>query len=93
MLKTRGIEGVRVLLGLLDLSGRHNGDQIEQTCQTAVTHGADQLRSIRKLIKQQGPEQQQFEFIDQYPIIRTLDEYDQFVQTAFTNAGRSATHE
>ena len=84
MLKERGIQGVRVLLGLLSLSKRHPDDAIEKACQTASTHGAYRLRTIRELIKRQGSRQEQFEFIDEHPIIRSLTDYGDLVHAAFS---------
>jgi transposase len=89
MLAQRGIEGVRVLMGLLNLTDRHESDTIEQACQTAASHGAYRLRTIRKLIKRQGTTQQQFEFIEEHPIIRNLSDYQQVVHTAFTKESSS----
>jgi transposase len=83
MLKERGIQGVRVLLGLISLTGRHREECIEQACAIAVTHRAFRLRAIRELIKRQGPKQQEFEFIQEHPIIRSLADYERLVQTAF----------
>jgi hypothetical protein len=40
MLHQRGIEGVRVLMGLLRLTKQHSAESIEQACQAASTHGA-----------------------------------------------------
>ncbi len=80
----RGIEGVRVLMGLLNLAKRHPGDQIENACEIALTHGAYRLRTIRELIKRQGDKQEQFEFIDEHPIIRSLSDYGDLVHTSFT---------
>ena len=77
-------QGVRELMGLLSLSKRHPDDAIETACQRASTHGAYRLRIIRELIKRQAPKQEQFEFIDTYPIIRSLSEYGEWVRTAFT---------
>jgi transposase len=86
MLQNRGIEGVRVLMGLLSLTNKHRRDQIEQACQAAQSHGAYHLRSLRQLIEQQNPQvvQQSFEFIQEHPIIRDLGDYEQFVRTAIT---------
>jgi transposase len=84
MLQERGIQGVRVLLGLLSLSKRHSDEAIEKACQTASTHGAYRLRVIRELVKRQAPKQEQFEFIDTHPIIRSLSEYGELVRTAFS---------
>jgi len=84
MLSVRGIEGVRVLMGLMSLSHRHPCDVIEQACETAATHGAYRLRILRDLIKRQAPKQQQFEFVDHHPIIRSLSEYGALVRESFT---------
>lgn len=83
MIHQRGIEGVRVLMGLLNLSTRHASEAIEQACETALTHGAYRLRTIRELIKRQGAQQQQFEFIEEHPIIRSLSDYGELVRASF----------
>jgi transposase len=84
MIHQRGIEGVRVLMGLLSLANRHPGDRIEQACEVASTHGAYRLRTIRELIKRQGDRQEQFAFIEEHPIIRSLSDYGALAHTAFT---------
>ena len=83
MIHQRGIQGVRVLMGLLSLARRHRSEQIEQACQVALTHGAYRLRTIRELIKRQGQRQEQFEFVEEHPIIRSLSDYGELVHTAF----------
>ena len=83
MLAERGIQGVRVLVGLIGLANRHSYDLIEQACETAWTHGAYRLRIIRELIKRQAPQQEQFEFMDEHPIIRSLADYGELVKSAF----------
>jgi len=93
MLQNRGIEGVRVLMGLLSLTSKYRRDQIEPACQAAHSHGAYRLRSLRQLIDHQsGGEacrhpanvQQNFEFTQEHPIIRNLGDYGQFVRQAIT---------
>ena len=84
MIHQRGVEGVRVLMGLLNLAKRYSADRIEQACELASTHGAYRLRTIRELIKRQGVRQEQFAFIDEHPIIRSLSDYGELVHTAFT---------
>ena len=86
MLQERGIQGVRVLQGLLSLTSRHRDQDLEQACEIAQSHGAYRLRVIRELLKRRGNKQEQFEFIDDHPIIRSLGDYEQFVQTAFQEA-------
>ena len=75
-IQIRGVEGVRVLVGLKALAGKHRTDALEQACKTALAYGAHRLRSIRNLLKRAADqEQQQFEFIDEHPLIRPLSDY------------------
>ena len=83
MLQERGIQGVRVLQGLRRLAERHPDASIEKACQIAHTHGAYRLRIIRSLIKRAAPPQEQFEFMDDHPIIRSLSDYDQLIHASF----------
>ena len=84
MLQARGIAGVRVLMGLLSLAGRHPEETVEQACEIAQSHGAYRLRVVRELIKRKGAKQEQFEFIDAHPIIRSLSDYGDLVRASFT---------
>jgi transposase len=88
MLQQRGIEGIRVLMGLLSLSKRHPAGAIEQACETALTHGAYRLRTLRELLKRQGARQEQFAFIEEHPIIRSLSDYGDLVHAAFNEETR-----
>ncbi len=83
MIHQRGIEGVRVLMGLLNLAHRHSSGSIEEACALAASHGAYRLRTIRELLKRRGDRQEQFEFLDEHPIIRPLTDYGKLVHTAF----------
>jgi hypothetical protein len=82
MLQTRGIQGVRVLMGLKQLADKHSRDSIEQACRTAHSYGAYRLQTVRKLIGQNAPVQAQFEFLDEHPVIRPLVNYSEFVKSA-----------
>ncbi len=88
MIQGRGIEGVRVLMGLLSLSQRHGVREIERACEIACGHGAYRLRTLRELIKRQGDRQEQFAFLDEHPIIRSMAEYGQLVHTVFEESMR-----
>ena len=59
--QARGVEAVRVLVGLKHLAGMHDSEALEEACRVALTHGAYRLRSIRQLLKRHSAEQQQFE--------------------------------
>lgn len=87
MLACRGIEGVRVLMGLISLGSRHPRPQVERACQVAHTHGAWRLRTLRELIDRQGgPVQQNFDFVQEHPIIRGLEDYGRFVRDALLHS-------
>ena len=83
MVQARGIEGVRVLIGLLSLAQRHPIAAIEQACGIASGYGAYHLRTIRALIEKDAPKQETMSFISEHPIIRPLTDYSQFVHDAF----------
>ena len=80
MLAHRGIQGVRVLVGLLSLANRHGAAAVDQACAIALTHGAWRLRTIRELVKRTDVKQEQFDFIQTHEIIRDLGQYGQFVR-------------
>ncbi|MFC1766763.1 IS21 family transposase [Planctomycetota bacterium] len=82
MLDARGIQGIRVLHGLLNLANNHEDHQIERACQIALTHQAYRLKTLRQLIERGGSQQQEFDFIDEHPIIRSTSEYGDFVRNA-----------
>lgn len=79
MLKDRGLQGLRVLVGLLSLAKRYPYKRIERACETAGAHGAFRLRIIRELIKRQDDPQSEFEFTQQHPIIRELSDYGELI--------------
>lgn len=73
--QARGVEAVRVLVGLKALAGKHSSQALEQACRTALSHGAYRLRAIRQLLQRQKAGQGQFEFLEAHPIIRPLSDY------------------
>ena len=80
MLEARGIPGIRVLVGLLNLVNKHDSDSIDKACEIALTHNAFRLKTIRALIQRGGCPQQELEFIDEHPIIRSLSDYEAIVK-------------
>jgi transposase len=81
--QARGVEGVRVLVGLKNLAGKHDSSALEEACRVALSHGAYRLKTVRELLKRKGHEQQQFEFIQEHPIIRPLSDYSLASLTQF----------
>lgn len=84
MINARGIEGTRVLQGLLSLTKKHRSESLEKACETALSYGAYRLRTLRQLLKREAeqPTQQSLSFLDEHPIIRPLDDYAQVVAAA-----------
>jgi transposase len=80
MLQTRGIPGIRVLVGLLNMASDYTYSSIDDACEIALSHHAFRLKTIRTIIKQGGNKQQQMEFIDEHPIIRDMSNYGEFVK-------------
>ncbi|HWT81258.1 MAG TPA: hypothetical protein VN648_20900, partial [Candidatus Methylomirabilis sp.] len=73
--QVRGVEAVRVLVGLKNLAGKHDAAALEEACRVALSHGAYRLRAVRELLKRKGQEQKHFEFLQSHPIIRPLSDY------------------
>ncbi len=83
LVATRGVEAVRVLHGLLNLSRNYPSEILERACGTAHSYGAYRLAAIRKLIEHSAPQQGEFEFLDEHPIIRNLSDYGDVVRVDF----------
>jgi len=76
----RGVEGVRVLQGLLALAGRHAVADLERACAIATSHGAYHLRTVRVLLtRHDASRQEPLPFLEEHPLIRDLSAYGQFV--------------
>jgi transposase len=89
VIQNRGIEGVRAVMGLVHLAGRHPASDIDAACEVATSYGAFKLRHVRKLIERQAPKQQEMEFLTEHPIIRDLDVYDELVRNYLPEPTRS----
>lgn len=82
--QVRGVEAVRVLVGLKALAGKHETAALEEACRVALAHGAHRLRSIRNLLKRAAAKvQQPLPFIEEHPIIRPLSDYSLASLTEF----------
>ena len=78
----RGIEGTRVLQGLLALTKKHPGETLEKACEIALSHGCWRLRAIRELVGRGGAKQEPLPFLDEHPIIRPMADYGAVVAAA-----------
>jgi hypothetical protein len=95
MLHARGIEGLRVLQGLLALGKQRPDDAVNEACRIALSYRAFRLRTLRQLVKRRGREQQPLPFLDEHPVIRPLADYGAWVRSALAdpwgkNQGREA---
>ncbi len=88
-MRVRGVEGVRVLQGLLALAGKHHRDDLEKACGIALSYGSYHLKTIRTLLEREAPRQQSLAFLEEHPIIRNLAEYTRIVHDAFQKEARS----
>jgi len=70
-------------MGLVSLTNKHTDTAIDQACRVAQSHGAYRLRDVRNLLKRLSPPQEQFEFITEHPLIRSLADYGQLIHHAF----------
>lgn len=84
ILQQRGVHGIRVLMGLVSLTHRYPITAVDRAAQVAQSHGAHRLRDIRNLLKRaENPIQEQFPFVQEHPLIRSLAEYGQLVCAGF----------
>jgi transposase len=83
VIATRGVEGVRVLQGLLSLAKKHAAVDLDKACEIAASYASYRLRTIRTLLKRQTPKQESFDFMETHPLIRSLDEYGKLVHDSF----------
>lgn len=83
MLHVRGIEGVRVLQGILSLTKQHSSEALEKACKSALSHGCFRLRTLRALLKRSADaEQQSLPFLNEHPIIRPMSDYAAVIHRA-----------
>jgi hypothetical protein len=82
MIKNRGMEGIRVLQGFLHLAAKHAPANVEAASQLAGTHGIWRLRELKSLL-QSPSRQEQFQFIQQHPLIRDLSYYQALIPDCF----------
>jgi transposase len=80
MLEARGIEGLRVLQGLLALARKHRSDTLEDACESALSHRIFRLRALRALLKERTTQTQ---FLEEHRLIRPLHHYGGYVRVSF----------
>jgi transposase len=83
VVEARGVEAVRVLIGLMGLADRHPVAALERACAIASSYGSHRLRTIRALIERDAPKQETMPFMSEHPMIRPLSDYGRLVHDAF----------
>jgi len=74
MHQIRGPQGMRVMLGLLQLAEKYPADQLEKAARLAVHHGAWRLRDLKRLLELPA-NVVQLDFLETHPLIRPLEAY------------------
>jgi transposase len=85
----RGIQGHRVVQGLLALTRKHTCESLEKACETALSNQCYHLRSLRQLIGHQADRQEPLEFLSEHEMIRPLEDYASVVAQAIHRQERS----
>jgi len=81
LIEHRGIEGIRVLVGLESLAKNYSDKQIDRACELALSHEVFRLKPIRELLKREkGKKQESFEFMKEHEIIRDMQTYGEVVR-------------
>jgi transposase len=78
LVRNRGIDSMRSLMGLVSLVERHSFAAVNSACERALARGALRLRDVRALL-QTREIQTQITFEEHHPLIRNLSEYGLFI--------------
>ena len=82
MYQNRGVEGMRVLQGLLHLADTHSPKDLNTACRQAVEQTCWRLREIKTLLEQ-PTDQTTMPFLQEHPLIRPLSAYQALVPDCF----------
>lgn len=82
VIRSRGIEGIRAVMGLISLVNRQPRPLIDKACEIAVSYGAYRLKDVRQLVRSNAAKQEQMEFMQVHPMIRSMEVYGDLVRKA-----------
>jgi len=85
VIRSRGIEGIRAVIGLLSLVERQPCPLIDKACEIAISYGAYRLKAVRQLIHGKAAKQEQMEFMQEHAVIRSMEVYGDLVRKSFRN--------
>jgi len=77
----RGVESIRVLIGLQQLEKKDGREALERACAAALTYDTTRLRDVRRLIGEKVLPVQ-LSFLEHHPLIRDMQEYGSIVAGA-----------
>ncbi len=80
----RGVEGLRVLQGLLHLAETTSPKHLNQACAAATQQNLWRLQAIKDLLAYPMP-QTSMPFLEEHPIIRSLADYEDLIPDCFSN--------
>lgn len=83
MLDARGVEGIRVIQGLLNIAARNPVAVLERATEYALNFGCFRLRSLRELCQRFAKEPLPAGFSQEDPLIRPLSEYQDLIRVSF----------
>ena len=78
VLQNRGIQGIRILQGFLQIALNHSHQSLESACRSASSYEIYKLKPLKRLLEQKK-KQTEFEFIKEDPLIRPLSEYQEYM--------------
>lgn len=81
-LKEHGIQGMRIVQGLLSLTRTYECSALEEACEIAWRNSCFRCRPLRRLLKNRQAIQQTMEFMDEHPVIRPMSDYQKFLEQA-----------
>jgi transposase len=79
-LAEHGVRGMRIVQGLVALSGKYGSSDIEWACDVAWRSRAFRYRIVKSLLNRRGDVQQTMQFVDVHPIVRPIEEYEAFLK-------------
>lgn len=79
VLHNRNLQGIRPLLGLMQLSRKHKSVNIDEACSKALSSEAFRLDDVRNFIGS-AAEQPEFIFMEKHPLIRPMEFYGNIIK-------------
>ena len=79
-LKEHGIQGMRIVQGLISLTRTYECSAIEEACEIAWRSSCFRSRSLTRLLKIRQASQKTMEFMDEHPVIRPMSDYQRFLE-------------